>query len=86
VSFYTSFIILRSKPKGVVEAISGLLSSTRPDDAISSELADLVGFEDIELVTELLTSRSYFVNAVSVATTSRHIQSLTLPSYPDGNK
>ncbi|OJA16987.1 hypothetical protein AZE42_00549 [Rhizopogon vesiculosus] len=56
---------LSSKPKGVVEAISALLSSTRPDDAISGELADLVGFEDIELVTELLTSRPYFVNALS---------------------
>jgi hypothetical protein len=56
-----------SKPKAVVEDISSLLSSTRPDDAISGELADLVGFEDIELVAELLTSRSYFVDAVSVA-------------------
>lgn len=57
---------MRSKPKEVVEAISGLLSSTRLDDAISGELADLVGFEDIELVAGLLTSRSYFVNAVSI--------------------
>lgn len=60
-------LIICSKPKAVVEAISSLLSNTRPDDAISGELADLVGFEDIELVAELLTSRSYFVDAVSVA-------------------
>jgi antiviral helicase SLH1 len=58
---------MRSKPKEVIEAISDLLSSTHPDDAISGELADLVGFEDIELVADLLTSRSYFVNAVSIA-------------------
>ncbi|KAG1755822.1 Sec63-domain-containing protein [Suillus lakei] len=47
---------LSSKPKEVLEAISGILSTTLPDDAISSELAELIGFDDIEIVAELLAS------------------------------
>ncbi|KAG1753916.1 Sec63-domain-containing protein [Suillus paluster] len=57
---------LSSKPKEVLEAISDILSTTRTNEAISSELADLVGFDDIELVAGLLTFRSYFMNALSV--------------------
>ena len=34
-----------------------LLSSSRTDDEISSEVADIVGFDCIELVTDLLGSR-----------------------------
>lgn len=56
---------LASKPQEVLEHISGILSTTLPDDAISGELADLVGFDDIEIVAELLASRSYFVNVLS---------------------
>lgn len=56
---------LSSKPKEVLEHISAILSTTLPDNAISGELADLVGFDDIEIVEELLASRSYFVNALS---------------------
>ncbi|KAG1806935.1 Sec63-domain-containing protein [Suillus plorans] len=56
---------LSSKPREVLEHISGILSTTLPDDAISGELADLVGFDDIEIVAELLASRSYFVNVLS---------------------
>lgn len=56
---------LSSKPKEVLEHISGILSTTLPDDVISGELADLVGFDDIEIVAELLASRSYFVDALS---------------------
>ncbi|KAG2146706.1 Sec63-domain-containing protein [Suillus clintonianus] len=56
---------LLSKPKEVQEEISGILSTTLPDDVISSGLADLVGFDDIDIVAGLLASRSYFVNALS---------------------
>ncbi|KIK48682.1 hypothetical protein CY34DRAFT_578993 [Suillus luteus UH-Slu-Lm8-n1] len=56
---------LSSKPKEVLEHISAILSTTLPDNAISGDLADLVGFDDIEIVADLLASRSYFVNALS---------------------
>jgi antiviral helicase SLH1 len=56
---------LSSKPKEVLEHIYGIMSTTLPDDVISGELADLVGFDDIEIVAESLASRSYFVNALS---------------------
>ncbi|KAG2077544.1 Sec63-domain-containing protein [Suillus decipiens] len=55
---------LSSKPKEVLEHIYSILSTTLPDDAISGELADLVGFDDIEIVAELLASRSYLVDAL----------------------
>ncbi|KAG1785198.1 uncharacterized protein HD556DRAFT_1314460 [Suillus plorans] len=49
-------IVTFSKPKGVLEHISGILSTTLPNDAVSGELADLVGFDDIKIVAELLAS------------------------------
>jgi len=78
--------MMRSKPKEVIEAISSLLSSTHPDDVISGELAELVGFEDIELVAGLLASRSYFVDTVSKMINRIAFQSLTSPSCLGGNK
>ena len=82
-SCYAGASTIRSKPKEILEAISRILSTSRPDEAISGELADVVGFEDIELVAGLLTSRSYFMNSVSSDQMHR-IQLLTLPSCLDG--
>jgi hypothetical protein len=39
-------------------SIKSILESLRPDDAISEELLELIGYEDIDLVSELLQSRS----------------------------
>jgi antiviral helicase SLH1 len=64
---------LSSKPKEVLEHIYGILLTTLPDDVISGELADLVGFDDIEIVAESLASRSYFVNAVSSDSSVSHL-------------
>ncbi|KAG1879262.1 uncharacterized protein F5891DRAFT_1254141 [Suillus fuscotomentosus] len=59
-------IVTFSKPQEVSS-----MHATLPDDAISGELADLVGFDDIEIVAELLASRSYFLNVCrSVVTAS----------------
>jgi antiviral helicase SLH1 len=66
-------IMMRSKPKEVLEHIYGIMSTTLPDDVISGELADLVGFDDIEIVAELLASRSSFVNAVSSDSSVSHL-------------
>lgn len=42
-----------------------LLSSSRTDDEISGEVAELVGFDQIELVTDLLESRRSAAKEVS---------------------
>jgi len=34
------------------------LASSRPNDAISEELLEMIGFDDIELVMEVLNERS----------------------------
>jgi len=41
------------------------LSSSRPDDDISGDIAELVGFDDIELVMEILDNRALIVQEVS---------------------
>jgi antiviral helicase SLH1 len=41
------------------------LSSTRPNDDISADIAELVGFDDIELVMEILDNRATVVQEVS---------------------
>lgn len=46
--------------------IHSVLSSPRPNDAISEELLDLIGFDDIELVMEVLDQRASFTDEVSL--------------------
>jgi len=48
-----------------LEPLLSTLSSDRRDEDISAELAELIGFEDIELVMEIIHNRSMFVEAVS---------------------
>ncbi|KAK0190875.1 hypothetical protein F5146DRAFT_1046121 [Armillaria mellea] len=54
------------KPHGPSIAISllSVLSSDRPSDQISGELADIVGFDDIDLVVKILNNRDAFVQEV----------------------
>lgn len=49
----------------VLGTLHSTLASSRPNDDISGELAELVGFDDIELVMELLDNRTYAVQEVS---------------------
>ncbi|THH12262.1 hypothetical protein EW145_g150 [Phellinidium pouzarii] len=41
----------------VVTSIRSILSSSKPDDVASIELAELIGFEQIELVSEIIADR-----------------------------
>lgn len=41
----------------LVPALYALLSSQDPDDAISEQMAELLGFEHLDLVMDLLASR-----------------------------
>ena len=53
-------------PNGSVllDAVSSALSSPRSDDAISEELFDLIGYDHIELVMEILQNRASVVQEV----------------------
>ena len=44
----------------MLDSVRSILSSGRPDDAISGELAELLGFDELELVSDILSNRSQF--------------------------
>lgn len=44
--------------------IHSVLSSSRPNDAISEQLLDSIGYDDIELVMEILDQRASFAEEV----------------------
>ncbi|OJT11665.1 hypothetical protein TRAPUB_11807 [Trametes pubescens] len=50
---------LLSKPdvEHLLPSLVSLLSSTKPDDAISEELVEMIGFDNIELSMQLLANR-----------------------------
>jgi len=50
------------KPDGhlMLDSVRSILSSGRPDEAISGELAELLGFDELELVSDILNNRSQF--------------------------
>ena len=64
-----SFLIPSRHPKVqlAAESVAGILQSKRPDDDISSELAELLGFEDIDLVMGLMHNRSKLVEHLAVS-------------------
>ena len=47
----------------MLDSVRSILSSGRPDDAISGELAELLGFDELELVSDILSNRSQFLEA-----------------------
>jgi hypothetical protein len=63
-----SFLIPNRHPKVqlAAESVASILQSKRPDDDISSELAELLGFEDIDLVMALMHNRSKLVEHLAV--------------------
>jgi hypothetical protein len=57
--------------------IQSLLTSTKPDELLSEELAELVGFEDLELVMEMIQHRHAVAEQVS-GQSSRQLAGLTV--------
>lgn len=49
----------------MLPAIRSILLSSKPDEVASIELAELVGFEEIELVSEVMTHRRASADKVS---------------------
>lgn len=60
----------------MLESVRSILSSGRPDDAISGELAELLGFDELDLVSDILSNRSQFFEL------QRVINEPTLPPLP----
>lgn len=50
--------------KNLRSSIHAVLWSSRPNDAISGELVDLVGFDNIEMVAELIANREVVTQEV----------------------
>ncbi|KAK7470778.1 putative steryl acetyl hydrolase mug81 [Stygiomarasmius scandens] len=57
-------LLSKSNVERLLEPLLSTLSSDRRDEDISAELAELIGFEDIELVMEIIHNRSMFVEAL----------------------
>ena len=51
----------------MLDSVRLILSSGRPDDAISGELAELLGFDQLEFVSEILSNRSQFFGGPGTA-------------------
>ena len=64
----------------MLDSVRSILSSGRPDDAISSELAELLGFHELELVSDILSNRSQFFEEPRV------INEPTLAPFPSKGK
>ena len=45
----------------MLDSVRSILSSDRSDDTISGELAELLGFDELELVLDILSDRSQFL-------------------------
>lgn len=50
----------------MLPTVRSLLSSNRSNESVSAELADLVGFDEIELVSELIDRRPEVVRTACV--------------------
>lgn len=44
----------------MLESVQSILLSGRPDDVISGDLADLLGLEELDLVSDILSNRHQF--------------------------
>ncbi|KAF9222108.1 Sec63-domain-containing protein [Gyrodon lividus] len=64
-----------------IEVLANLFSSSRTNDEISTEVAELVGFDNIELVMELLESRTSAAQELSHYLYSRNIDDATPQSH-----
>lgn len=51
--------------RDILPALSTILSSKDSDESISEQVLEVIGFDDIELVTEILADRTSIAQAVS---------------------
>ncbi|THH02446.1 hypothetical protein EW026_g463 [Hermanssonia centrifuga] len=68
-----SKLLLKPDSEPLLASLRSLLSSTRPDDAISGELVDTLGFEDMDLVMEILGDRTNVARELSDYLDGNHV-------------
>jgi hypothetical protein len=63
-----SFLIPDRHPKIqlAAESVTTILQSERPDGDVASELAELLGFEEVDLVVKLMDKRSEIIEHLAV--------------------
>jgi hypothetical protein len=67
---------LRAESK--LASLNALLSSSRPDDSISEELVEMLGFDEIELSMDILSSRNELSQEVAFLYQYRYRSILTV--------
>ncbi|KAI0775993.1 Sec63-domain-containing protein [Trametes elegans] len=79
---------LLSKPdvEHLLPSLLSLLASSRPDDAISEELVEMIGFDNIELSMQLLAKRQDAVTALTNYMTGREQESQPPQPVPTNGK
>jgi hypothetical protein len=55
----------KGEAQALLQPLQTLLSSQRSTDDIQIELAELIGFDDLELVTDIIEQRSVVTSEVS---------------------
>ncbi|PCH41279.1 Sec63-domain-containing protein [Wolfiporia cocos MD-104 SS10] len=64
-SSIVSEILLKPELEPLLPSLSSILASSRPDEAISEELAEMIGFDKIELVMKILANRAAVVQEIN---------------------
>ncbi|KAG6868444.1 hypothetical protein C0993_002582 [Termitomyces sp. T159_Od127] len=54
----TSYCYRKQSLSPLLDSIRDIISSHREDDVISGQLAEIIGFDDIDLVMDILKDRS----------------------------
>ncbi|KDQ64891.1 hypothetical protein JAAARDRAFT_241300 [Jaapia argillacea MUCL 33604] len=72
---------LLSKPniQQLLPTVQSILASSRPNEAISEELAEIIGFEDIELVMDILTNREWLASQAREIIRAQPLAHCSLP-------
>lgn len=55
----------KSQIEPLLVSVHSLISSSRPNESISEELAEMIGFDEIELVMDMLNERTQLSQDVS---------------------
>lgn len=56
----------------LLQSLHALLSSSTPNEGISEELVEMIGFDEIELAMEILNERKSITNEVGRHETCQH--------------
>ncbi|KAF5393646.1 hypothetical protein D9757_000135 [Collybiopsis confluens] len=78
-----SKLLQKSDRNYLLSSLHPVLSSARPDDDISGELAELIGFEEIELVMEIIRERKCLVEELPKLSTRAGTSQMDTKTFND---